>query len=55
MKIAEGTNRERKTKNDETSQTPSIMRICAYTLVNEGNAFKFDSENPDEIVKGERS
>ncbi len=26
----------------------------AYTYVNEGNAFKLDSENADEIAKGER-
>jgi hypothetical protein len=29
--------------------------VRAYTSVNEGNAFKLDSENADEIVKGERN
>jgi len=53
IKIAERTNRERKT-NDETINIKHQSRayVCAYIVINEGNAFKLDSENADEIVKG---
>jgi hypothetical protein len=44
-----------KRRNDENiTKTPKSRhaRMCAYTRVSEGNAFKIDSENADEIVKG---
>jgi hypothetical protein len=50
----ERTNDENITKTPKTNRAITQMCVCAYTKVSEGNAFRLDSENADEIVEGSR-